>query len=328
MTFVSVDEVKFWSGSALVRRSGEVIEEVSVGSAAGAGSQPCSPQVRFQAGSISKQVMSVVVLALAQRHQLNLDTPIGHWLVDLPASLRLTRLRQLLSHTSGLGHWGDIPGLPALLETPPSRDDLVTMITDAPLVSAPGAYWRYSGPGFLFVGLIIEAVTGRTYGDVAFELVFRRAGMHATTSGQFPVGNSDVAVGHHGGRSIPVDEGFSWIPGTGDLWTTTTDLLRYSYALRHGELIEPPTASQVWTSHVELDPPHPAGRPTTAYAYGYGTFLGQINGHDGWYVPGDNPGYQSLLAYLPDLDVELAILGNEEAPGITAVLHELKLGQD
>ena len=303
-----------------------MIDDVSVGSAAGPGSEPCSPRMRFQAGSISKQVMSVVVLALAQRHQLELDQPIGHWLAELPASLRLIRLAQLLSHTSGMGHWGDIPGLPALLETPPDRDDLVARIIDAPLVSPPGSRWRYSGPGFLVVSLVIEAVTGRPYGDVAAELVFSRAGMGATTSGQFPVSDSDVGLGHHGGQPIQVHQGFTRIPGTGDLWTTTTDLLRYSYALRHGELLDPPTASQLWTRHAELDSPDPTGQPTSARAYGYGTFLGRVNGQDAWYVPGDNPGYQSLLAYLPDLDVDLAILGNEDAPGVNAVLRQLRLG--
>lgn len=306
-------------------RGAELIEEVSIGSTAGPGSEPCSPTTRFQAGSISKQVMSVVVLALSQRGELQLDRPISHWLDDLPPRLRPITLTQLLSHTSGMGHWGDIPGLPALLDVPPDRTTLVAMITESPLVSAPGDRWRYSGPGFLFVALVIEAATGRAYGQLAAELVFSRAGMQTTTSGQFPIGDPDVAVGHHDGQQIEVHEGFTHIPGTGDLWTSTTDLLRYSHALRRDELIEPSAASRLWTGHVDLDPPDPTSQLTAAATYGYGTFIGRVAGHEAWYVPGDNPGYQSLLAHLPHLDIDLAILGNEEDPGLSTILLQLHL---
>jgi hypothetical protein len=44
-----------------------------------------------------------------------------------------------------------------------------------------------------------------------------------------------------------------------------------------------------------------------------------------WFVPGDNPGYQSLLAYLPNRDFDLAVLGNEDAPGVSAALQHLTL---
>ncbi|RUR01246.1 serine hydrolase domain-containing protein [Labedella endophytica] len=314
-----------WSGSALVMRGGEVIEEVSVGTTAGPGSPACSARSRFQAGSISKQVMSVVTLSLVHRGILELDGPIGQWLTGLPARLQPIMLRQLLSHSSGIGHWGDIPGLPPLLETPPGRDALVELIGEAQLVSEPGDGWRYSGPGFVVVALVVEAATGRPYGEVAEELVFSRAGMRDTTSGRFPIGETDVAVGRRGGRYIEVEEGFTHLPGTGDLWTTTTDLLRYSRALRSDDLIDSGLASLLWTEHVDLDPPDPADQPASATAYGFGTFIGRVREHDAWFVPGDNPGYQSLMAFLPRRDIAIAVLGNAEAPGVSTILRQLNV---
>ncbi|SDE02083.1 serine hydrolase domain-containing protein [Auraticoccus monumenti] len=312
-----------WVGSALVVRGGELVDEAATGAT---GSAPCTSSTRFQAGSISKQVMSVVVLALGQRGRLQLDLPVGHWLDDLPARLRPVTLAQLLSHSSGMGHWGDVPGLPPVLESPPPRSDLLAMVTDAPLLSAPGDRFRYSGPGFLLVAAVVEAVTGTSYGEVAAELVFSPAGMRATTSGRFPVGDSDVALGRRDGREVVVDEGFSHLPGTGDLWTTTTDLLRYSSALRHGELLDASAASLLWTLHTELDAPDPDEQPTAARSYGYGTFLGRVAGRGAWYVPGDNPGYQSLLAHLPGPDVTIAVLGSEQASGVGPVLMQLDTG--
>jgi CubicO group peptidase (beta-lactamase class C family) len=72
---------------------------------------PVRSTTRFQAGSISKQLLAVVALLVAQEDRLGLHEPVSQWLPDLRPELRNVTLDQLLSHTSGLGHWADVPGL-------------------------------------------------------------------------------------------------------------------------------------------------------------------------------------------------------------------------
>lgn len=200
MAFTSSGTCSTWSGTAQVRRGNDLVEEVSAGFAAGPDGAPCSPGLRYQASSISKLVVSAVVLSLAERGELSLHEPIGRWFGRTPRRWETITLHQLLSQTSGMGHWGDIPGLPAtFLTAPPARDDLVTMIAETPLVHRPAESWRYSGPGFLVAALVVEAATGADYGDIAAELVFHRARLRATTSGQFPAGSAGVAFGHRHG---------------------------------------------------------------------------------------------------------------------------------
>ena len=269
-------------------------------------------------------MLSVVVLELVQRNDLHLRTPITDWLDDAPEPWHTITLHQLLSHTSGLGHWGDIPGLPPILSDPPPREDLVGLIAGAALVHPPGGGWRYSGPGFVVAALVVEAATDRTYGEVAAELVFEPANLQATTSGAFPDHQDDVAIGHHQGQSLDVHPGFADIPGTGDLWTTTDDLVRLNLAIRAGHVIEPEAAAQLWTPQVAIGSSDDGGT-IVMDAYGYGTFLGRLDGREARLNPGDNPGYQSLLAYLPDDGVDLAVLCNEDAPSVNAALAELAL---
>lgn len=308
-----------WSGTMLVARGAEPLVERAVGNAAGPESPPITLGTRFQAGSISKQLMSVVALDLVARGRLALDQPIAEHLPDLPGHLRTVTLHHLLSHTSGLGHWSSLDGVPPLLDVPPSREELVRLtLTSAP-GSAPGERFRYSGPGILVVALVIEAVTGRPYADVIRDVVLRPAGMHDTTSGQFP--ERGAAVGHVDGRTIAVEPGFADLPGTGDLWTTAGDLLRYSRALRSGQLIPQTLVAEMLSPQAILEPPDPVDRSLSATAYGYGTFLGRVLGDDGWFVPGDNPGFQSLLAVAPDPDTEVVVLSND-ASGVEAALDE------
>ncbi|HET9127833.1 MAG TPA: serine hydrolase domain-containing protein [Propionibacteriaceae bacterium] len=318
-------EAELWSGTVRAARGSEVVEELSLGVLGGPGTPPCSPTSRFQAGSISKLVQSVVALHLADRHRLRLDEPISRRLGDLPPAWSTITLHQLLTHTSGLGHWGDIPGLPPLLESPPPPDDLVALVISAPLAYPPGAGWRYSGPGFVLAALVLEAAAGRPYSDLADDLVIGAAGLSGTTSGRFPVGDADVATGHHRGSAIRVDPGFAGIPGTGDVWTTTADLVRLAQALRGGDLLAPASAAGLWTPHARLPGSRDTGSPLRMEAYGYGTFLGQLGGRTARMNPGDNPGFQSLLAYLPDDDLDLAILCNEDAPSVEAAVRDLGL---
>lgn len=59
--------------------------------------------------------------------------------------------------------------------------------------------------------------------------------------------------------------------------------------------------------------------------YGYGTFAGTLLGRPARLNPGDAPGYQTLLAYLSDDDLDVVVLCNEEAPSLLAALAHLSL---
>jgi hypothetical protein len=47
---------------------------------------------------------------------------------------------------------------------------------------------------------------------------------------------------------------------------------------------------------------------------GYGSFTGTVCGRPAQFHTGDNPGYRSLLAYLPHEDAHVAILTNDDGP--------------
>lgn len=314
-----------WSGTAIVQRGPDVLDDRSVGLTAGPQSQPCHPRSRFMGCSISKLVVSTVVLSLVESGEVDLQTPIDTWLGDLPARWPPITVHQLLSNASGLGHWGDIPGLPPLLTTPPPLDELLALIAAAPLIAAPGTTWRYSGPGFMTAARVVEAVTGQAYATTARELVFTPAAMDATFSGTPAAGETNLAVGHDHGRPCPLHPNFGAIIGSGDLWTTRDDLIRLGRSLRAGELLTARSAAQLWTRHATLPRTGPGSEPVDVTGYGYGTFTGTVLGYPARINPGDGPGYQTLLAYLPDQELDLVVLCNEEAPSVDAALAEVPL---
>lgn len=130
----------------------------------------------FRLASVSKPLLTTVILRLVAEGVLDLDMPVQRWLPDFrPAladgSMPPISLRQLLSHSSGLGYRfleadadgpyaraGVSDGLDA---NPLSLADNVRRIAQAPLLFAPGSQWLYS-LGVDVAGAVAEAATGET----------------------------------------------------------------------------------------------------------------------------------------------------------------------
>lgn len=125
------------------------------------------------------------------------DAPVAHYVPDFPH--KAVTLHHLLTHTSG------VPDLPEdLFRNPPPRlAGYLPFLTSAKLEFTPGEKREYSNGGFVLLGLVIEAVTGKSYGEYIRENVI------ANISGGGP----------HGGAK-----------------TTAKELLRFLESVRTGKL--------------------------------------------------------------------------------------------
>lgn len=273
-----------------------------------------------QAASISKQLMAVVVLQLVEERRLGLADTVGRWWPAAPPVWTGITVHQLLTHTSGLGHWQDVDGLD--LDAVTSRAELDALIAVAPPVAAPGRRFSYSGIGYLALAAVAEAADGRVYGDLVADRVLRPAGMAASSSGRRRAGDPDVAAGTHGGEPVAVNPVLTELPGTGDLWTTTGDLLAFAAALHDGRLLAPASRQAMTTRHTSVPATRPPG-PVDATGYGYGTFLGTVAGRAAQFHPGDNPGYTSLLARLPEQQLDVAVLCHDDEPPLGPVVDRV-----
>lgn len=100
-----------FSGSVLVTSAGEVVVRASAGEADASEGNACTAETRFQIASVSKQLTAAAVMLLDDDGSLDLGDPIGHLLLGCAPPWREPILHQLLSHTSGRGHWRAPPRL-------------------------------------------------------------------------------------------------------------------------------------------------------------------------------------------------------------------------
>ena len=197
----------------------------------------CTAETRFQICSVSKQFTAAAVMLLVESGQLELNEPLARWLPAAPAQWRHVTLHQLLSHTAGVPHWLEAPDLdPA---DPMSFRQRVEIIQNTPLRTEPGAEWHYSSPGFVLAGYIVERASGRPYQDFLAERILSPLQLSHTSLGATPDG---AARGYRNAQPVtPFDLGAMY--GSGDIWSTTGDLTRFTAALHSGELHQQQLAS-------------------------------------------------------------------------------------
>src|SRR5262249_10889618 len=92
----------------------------------------------------------------------------------------------------------------------------------------------------------------------------------------------------------------SVMTGAGNMWSTADDLVVYAQALATGRLVSEQTLALMRTPHATLAEPDrtPDGRLVVT-GYGYGHWIGSFDGRPACLHTGDNPGYKSLVGWLP-----------------------------
>jgi D-alanyl-D-alanine carboxypeptidase len=208
------------------------------------------PGDRFRAGSIIKPFVAVVVLQLAERGRLSLDSRLP---AVMPASAaRLIphahdiTVRMLLGHRSGIAEW-DTPDIDEYIARHPAKvwtlHEILTLAAKHPPVFAPGAGFFYSNTDYNLLGLIVEHLTGRSWrGEIARRVIapLKLRGTYLPTPGHRSIQGAH-AHGYRevGGRIIDVtriDPSVAGAAGGGALVTTLDDLARFLDAVFAGRV--------------------------------------------------------------------------------------------
>jgi CubicO group peptidase (beta-lactamase class C family) len=290
-------EIEGLSGVVVVTQDGRPVTTRSGGG--------CTSTTCFQIASVSKNFAATLVLMLVQDGLVDLHDPIRRWLPEAAPSWPDVTAHHLLSNSSGIGHWTQAGLNPSALST---KDDTLRTLLHAPLLFEPGTRFSYSSPAFLALSVVVERITGASFGQLLAERILQPLGLTATTSGTAP---RDVATGHYDGTPVPAWD-LSQMTGAGNMWSTADDLVVYAQALATGKLVSEQSLLLMRTPHATLPEPDrtPDGRLEVT-GYGYGHYVATFDGRPAYLHTGDNPGYKALVGWLPD-GAGIVGLSNEE----------------
>ena len=305
-----------FSGAVSVFRDGAAVYEHASGLADVALNRPITLETCFHSASVSKQFVAASVMLLVEAGQVDRHAPIARYLPRCPPEWGEITTHQLLTHTAGFGHWRQVEGFDPI--HPPTPAEILELRARRPLVNEPGTEFAYSGVGFLLAANIVEQVAGQAYAEFTTERIFAPLGMRSTRAGARAPGTE--ALGYRDGESIDAT-GISAIPGTGELWTTVGDLTRYAEAFAADELLTASSRELMCTAHVAV--PADAGQFGETVGYGYGYWIGTIDGLPTHYHPGDIVGYRSMYVGVSGARVSIVILSNQDDTDTSALSARL-----
>jgi methyl acetate hydrolase len=276
--------------------------------------EPLTVDTRLRLMSMTKMVVTAVALQQHEKGALDLDAPVDEYcpeFADLqvldgfdgdtprlrPPASRAT-VKQLMTHTSGLGYWffrEDLVRWEAATGTPNVVAGLKSALT-APLVADPGTEFDY-GLSTDWLGKVVESVTGVGLDVAVKEGITGPLGMDRTTWQREGADLPDCAPVHVRGEDgtwTPIGEVLNqepeyWAGGHG-LYSTPRDYIRFQQALlRGGELdgvriLQEATVDAAFENQIgDLDVPEEvpstdpasscAWRPGPGWKWGYGLLV-------------------------------------------------------
>ena len=226
-------EAHAFSGFLLVAEKGEPVYAKGFGQSDRETGQVPGIDTNFRIGSVTKQFTAATILLLVEDGVLSVDDPVSKYLPGWPRGEELT-IHHLLTHTGGVFNYTNDPEFMKQAAEPRTTEQMLTLFRDKPLDFDPGEKFSYSNSGYVMLGAIIEAATGKPYGEVLATRLFNPAGMTRTQVGD-ATELDDRAKGYTLGPGERLDPAraidMSVPHAAGAVRSTATDLLTWHAAL-------------------------------------------------------------------------------------------------
>lgn len=220
-------------------------------------STPADLDTRYVIGSVSKAVSAVIAAALVDEGSVAVDRPITDYATALPEDYARITLRHLLSHQSGIRHYGF--AFNALFsETADATDcesveDALPVFVNDPRAFDAGGGFSYSTFGFTLASYVLEQASGESYPALLERHVLGPLGLDAP----FAVrrGDSDRLAGPYivlyedaegvAFRAPAASVSCKWAGG--GLAASPSEIAELAGRLSAGEVVSPEGLAMLWT---------------------------------------------------------------------------------
>lgn len=277
------------------------------------------PETNFRLASFTKQFTAACIILLVHDGKLHYGDHLTDIFPEFPAYGKSITVRNLLNHTSGLPDYEDV----LMKQYPNTPDEKIPQILDAGVLKlleqqssgkfAPGSKWEYSNSGYAALAMIIEKVSGKSYGQFLQERIFVPLKMNNTLA--YEKGKNEVphrAYGHTqtDGTWHETDQSpTSAVLGDGGIYSSIDDLAKWDRALGDHTLL---TEAEMQPALTAVEPTDgPAKFPDgSSVSYGFGWFVDPYKGHKRMSHDGNTIGFRTTIQRFPDDKLTIIILAN------------------
>lgn len=290
--------------AVIVTQTGKVIHRKGYGIANIEFGISIEPDMVFRLGSISKQFTAIAVLMLVEQGKVALDDPITKFLPDYPTHGHLITVEHLLTHTSGIKSYTDMPEWSSVQRKDFTVEELINFFKYQPMQFAPGKRWFYNNSGYILLGAIIEKASGLTYEQFVQQNIFDVLGMKQSYYDlpqhiipQRVCGYQKGLDGYINAEYLSMTQAYA----AGALASSVDDLAKWDAALYTEQLIPQKMLQQAFTAHKLAET-----------NYGYGWFITDYEGHQMVEHGGGIHGFATHAIRIPDECIFVAVFSNNE----------------
>lgn len=295
-----------FSGSVLIARDGQVLLEQGYGMANWATQVPNQVHTRFFLGSVTKEFTATAILLLQQQGKLRVQNSICAYVVPCPPPWQPVTLHEILTHTSG------IPELHTEQISGSSPTAWVASFDNAGLAFTPGSQFAYCSVCYQILAYVVQVVSGQPYQNFVQSAILTP--LHLTETGfnaNFYYAQKNDAHGYATWQNEAmqlgwdVDPKWSFLFGSGLLYSTVTDLARWDQALATNTLLDQQSRNAAITSYTNSS-------LFAGSTYGYGWFIAKspVAGHRLIWHDGVIDGFRTYIGRYIDDNVTIIFLSN------------------
>jgi CubicO group peptidase (beta-lactamase class C family) len=326
--------------------------EFFLGSARGDAKEPIDRETAYNWASITKTMTAIAILQLRDRGLLSLDDPAVKYVPELRqvhdayGSIDAITIRQLLSHSAGFRNptwpWDcdDASNCDWQPFEPTHWSQVAAMLPYTHIAFAPGSRWSYSNLGYVFLGQIVERLSGDDFEVYLTKNILMPLEMHSSYFDVAPyylASHLSDSYLRAGAKLTPQPFNFDTGVTTSNsgLKAPIADMEKYARFLigddanpRYAFVLKRSSLDEMWTGVLaavepgEMSTPYTSGPHGAQPMMGLGFFILEVNGHRYIYHDGDQGGFSSELMIDPAghsasiLAVNTTDTGAPEAPGL------------
>jgi CubicO group peptidase (beta-lactamase class C family) len=291
--------------------------------------QQVDAETAYNWASITKTFTAIAILQLRDRGRLSLDDPAVRYVPELRqihdayGPIDAITIRQLLMHSAGFRN----PTWPWDCDDPANCDwqpfeptqwtQVAAMLPYTHIAFAPGTRWSYSNLGYVFLGQIIERLSGDDFEVYIDKNILKPLDMNASYFDRAPYfleGHVSASYMRSGVKLTPQPLNFDTGITTSNsgLKAPIPDMVKYLRFLigdpanpRYSMVLKRSSLEEMWRGTLPVSEP---GQAPTAYTagpqgeqpkMGLGFFIIQHDGHRFIYHDGDQGGFSSELLIDP-----------------------------
>jgi CubicO group peptidase (beta-lactamase class C family) len=245
-------KVDRFSGTVLVCKKDDILLESSYGYANVQYKILNKVNTIYKIASYTKQFTAASILKLYENGKIKLEDNINNYITEYRHSENIT-IHQLLSHTSGIPEHTNFKEYRISEEI--SFKTILDRLNTRELDFKPGDRAEYSNSNYVLLAKIIEIVSGMDIEAFYKEYIFKPAGLENTGVSRNEDIISELAQGYtYSGQGLINADYYhmSGAYGSGFLYSTVEDILKWIKALLNFKIINADTLKKMMTPYEHI----------------------------------------------------------------------------